>query len=68
MTHVGSRANRRDTGGGGSGIAGMALIYISRHETDNARCETGVAQREMTVSSPAKNMKMTAKTEGDTLK
>lgn len=68
MTLVGSRAGRRDTGGGGTGIAGMVLIYISRHETDNARCETSIAQREMTISSPAKNMKMTAKTEGDTLK
>ena len=68
MTLVGSRAGRRDTGEGAAGITGMALIYISRHETDNARCETGVARREMTISSPAKNMKMTAKTEGDTLK
>lgn len=68
MTLVGSRAGRRDTGEGAAGIAGMVLIYISRHETDNARCATSVARREMTISSPAKNMKMTAKTEGDTLK
>ena len=61
MTLVGSRAGRRDTGEGAAGCAGMVWIYISRHETDNARCETSIARREMTVSSLAKNMKMTAK-------